>query len=42
MMIYNTVITVGESKVEQGEAAVSAHVHMSESRDVWWVKELAC
>ena len=34
MMIYNTVITVGESKVEQGEAAVSAHVHMFGSRDV--------
>ena len=33
-MIHNTVITVGENKVEEGEAAVSAHVHMFESRDV--------
>ena len=33
MIIYNTVITVGENKVEQGEAAVSVHAHMFESRD---------
>ena len=31
-MIHNTVITVGENKVEQSQAAVSAHVHMFESR----------
>ena len=30
-MIHNTVITVGENKVEEGEAAVPAHV---QSRDV--------
>ena len=41
MIIYNTVITVGENKVEQGEAAVSVHAHMFESRDAWWSKELA-
>ena len=33
MIIHNTVITVGENKVEQGEAAVPAHAHMFESRD---------
>ena len=33
MIIHNTVITVGENKVEQGEAAVSLHAHMFESRD---------
>ena len=33
MIIHNTVITVGENKVEQGEATVSAHAHMFESRD---------
>ena len=33
MIIHNTVITVGENKVEQGEAVVSAHAHMFESRD---------
>ena len=32
MIIHNTVITVGENK-EQGEAAVSLHAHMFESRD---------
>ena len=40
-IIHNTVITVGENKVEQGKAAVSAHAHMFESRDAWWSKELA-
>ena len=33
MIIHNTIITVGENKVEQGEAAVPAHAHMFESRD---------
>ena len=32
-IIHNTVTTVGENKVEQGEAAVSVHAHMFESRD---------
>ena len=41
MIIHNTVIAVGENKVEQGEAAVSVHAHMFESRDAWWSKELA-
>ena len=40
-MIHNTVITVGENKIEQRQAAVSTHAHMFESRDVWWEKELA-
>ena len=33
MIIHNTVITVRENKVEQGEATVFAHAHMFESRD---------
>ena len=33
-MIHNTVIIVGENKIEQRQAAVSTHAHMFESRDV--------
>ena len=32
-IIHNTIITVGENKLEQGEATVSADAHMFESRD---------
>ena len=32
-IIHNTIITVGENKLQQGEATVSADAHMFESRD---------